>query len=76
MPSYLTLGGILGGTTLALFLIRKYMSRKWGSFTSDLRLDGKVLFVVFFIRVDKLTHKFQTTNPIYNERGEVPFLQE
>jgi len=45
MPSYLTLGGILGGTTLALFLIRKYMSRKWGSFTSDLRLDGKVIII-------------------------------
>ena len=44
MPSYLTLGGILGGTTLALFLIRKYMSRKWGSFTSDIKLDGKVCY--------------------------------
>jgi len=45
MPSYLTLGGILGGTTLALFLIRKYMSRKWGSFTSDIKLDGKIVII-------------------------------
>eukprot|EP00088_Acartia_fossae_P048630 TRINITY_DN5307_c0_g2_i1.p1 TRINITY_DN5307_c0_g2~~TRINITY_DN5307_c0_g2_i1.p1 ORF type:complete len:329 (+),score=42.68 TRINITY_DN5307_c0_g2_i1:75-1061(+) len=45
MPSYITLGSILGGTTFALLLIRRYMSRKWGSFSSNIKLDGKVVIV-------------------------------
>jgi len=45
MPSLSTLGSVLGGTTLALFLIRRYMCRKWGSFHSDAKLDGKVVIL-------------------------------
>jgi len=45
MVSYLAIGGTIGGISLALYLLRKLVSRKWGYFVSDRNLKGQVIIL-------------------------------
>ncbi|XP_023339816.1 retinol dehydrogenase 13 [Eurytemora carolleeae] len=38
-------GGTLAGSALTLFLLRQYVSSKWGYFKSDRNLKGQVVII-------------------------------